>query len=181
MVGVDEVEEAVKVRGWQVGMVLMGLVVGGGMLWMSFLRLTGSIVLPEEVKVERASLPEGVVLPDDPRYVARAMGDWVWWRSVRGGTEERVKRLLALADRRLKVAEVLIRASDEDEVGVRVLEKAEGYLDKAVEEGEMMGGVVEGEVESTVATHEAVLEWAEGEVDESLKPRVIKLKEECGK
>jgi hypothetical protein len=112
------------------------------------------------------------------------VGDWVWGRMAPGGTEERVQRLLTLADKRLGTAERLIGEADKDEVGVKMLEKAEGYLSRAKEEGKQLQemGVDEGIEEAlgdSMETHEEKLEWAEGAVEDNLRPRVVKLRERC--
>jgi hypothetical protein len=173
-----------KLKKWQVGLAVVGVMLGGSMLWVSGLRAAGSLVWPKEVEGVGNRTDKGEILGGSVGYLAGVVGDWVWWRMAPGGTEERVQRLLTLADKRLGTAERLIGEADKDEVGVKMLEKAEGYLSRAKEEGKQLQemGVDEGIEEAlgdSMETHEEKLEWAEGAVEDNLRPRVVKLRERC--
>lgn len=75
-------------------------------------------------------LPYPGVLPDSPLYKLKAVRDWVWLR-LTIGEEEKSKKELLFADKRINAAVFLVEGGKEA-LGVSTATKAEKYLSEAI-------------------------------------------------
>lgn len=126
-------------------------------------------------------LPEASILPDDWGYSLKVVGDWWWWWMA--DEPERSRRLLWLANQRLRMGYELI-ADGNPRDGVTTLMKAEQYLQKAASASAvaetttgMTDAYLRDALEWSISHHEDVLVHVETIVPEQLRPRVTVLKD----
>jgi len=119
-------------------------------------------------------LPETEGKPGEVRYPFQMVSDWIWWRL--GGSElERGRRLLHLADERLKVGWELY---EQGRLGVAVetLMKAEGYLANAIDSEDINTNLGwRSEVENSAQMHYDLLTELEEVVPDEIRPRLTEL------
>lgn len=119
------------------------------------------------------SLPDVEVLPGDWNYYPKVLENWIWWRIAKDN-DEKARRLMQLANERLKAGWLLCNEG-RYEHGLETVTKGEIYLNLAMDLYKKQGDEKNKELVRVATLHENLLKNMEKEVPEEMRPRFTEL------